>query len=417
MSHIRKTRNSKGELKWRAEVRIIGVGKRSKTFNRKTDANAWARTEEEKMQRFGADIEKNENHTLEEAIERYLTEHLPTLKDQTTVKGVLTWWQKKLGARFINSITPQELIKLRHHLTNEPISNKDQANPNPRFRKPRTVQGYMSALAHLYSLAMREWGWVAKNPLKQVKKVKINNARSRFLSDPYYLWPNEDDPRHWDKLTDDEKLLAAQQFPRAYELPRLVQALKSQADKGSSFHSNSMWAYYLFTIQLSAGLRLAEATHMVWEENDLISHPIVIVDMAKKVLTLKSTKHDPTPRTKPIGGAMFDVLKELYANRRYDTPLVFPRKDGQKPLEFRKRIACAIADAGLQDFRWHDLRHTTASYLAMMGANQPELMKALHHKNLQSSQRYTHLSNNHMRGLMDRFSETVLETSQSPSRF
>jgi len=44
-------------------------------------------------------------------------------------------------------------------------------------------------------------------------------------------------------------------------------------------------------------------------------------------------------------------------------------------------------------------------------------MEALHHRNIQSSQRYTHISNSHLRGLMERFSETVMETAQSPSRF
>ena len=112
-----------------------------------------------------------------------------------------------------------------------------------------------------------------------------------------------------------------------------------------------------------------------------------------------------------------EVLKILYEERRFDSPLVFHNADGTKPFDFKRRIYHAIRDAGLQDFRWHDLRHTTASYLSMMGAGQKEIMDALHHKSMKSSERYQHLSNEHLRGLLDKLSFTVLTEKEAPSRF
>lgn len=413
MAYVRKYLTPGGQQRWRAEVRVKGAGKKSKTFFRKIDADDWARKHHEQMQRVSAGLQGAANHTLSEAVERYTLEHLPKLRETSTVRGILSWWDRKIGERFLASLSTHEIANYRQQLLREPIREN---NPN-KFRAPVTVQKYVVVLSHMFSLAVKEWGWIATNPVENVKKLKINNERTRYLSDFTHLWPNEAEPRHWDDLSSDEKAKVPKKFPRAYELPRLIQALLDQTKKSSPFHTNQMWAYYLFTIQISAGLRLSEATHMVWEENEVIQHPIVIADMAKQRLVLKSTKHDTKPRIKPISGAMFEVLKELYDNRRYDTPLVFARADGKKPFDFRKRIRKAIADAKLEDFRWHDLRHTTASYLSMMGASQREIMEALHHRTIQSSQRYTHLSSAHMRGLMDKFSEKILKATEGPSRF
>ena len=54
-----------------------------------------------------------------------------------------------------------------------------------------------------------------------------------------------------------------------------------------------------------------------------------------------------------------------------------------------------VAKAGLRDFRFHDLRHTCASYLAMNGASPNEIADVLGHKTLSMVKRYAHLSNAH----------------------
>ena len=54
-----------------------------------------------------------------------------------------------------------------------------------------------------------------------------------------------------------------------------------------------------------------------------------------------------------------------------------------------------LKDSGVEDFRFHDLRHSAASYLAMNGATLPEIAAILGHKTLQMVQRYAHLSEDH----------------------
>ena len=61
----------------------------------------------------------------------------------------------------------------------------------------------------------------------------------------------------------------------------------------------------------------------------------------------------------------------------------------------RKSWETALERAGIEHFRFHDLRHTTASYLAMNGASTMEIAAVLGHKTLQMVKRYSHLANSH----------------------
>lgn len=426
MAHFRKYYTSKKEVRYRAEIKIKGAKPYSKSFHKLSNAKLWARDQEDQSERLIAGIDAHKQYTLSQCVERYFEERIPERTSQW-YRRLLTWWNEQLGDRFMDTIRPEELIRLRNKLMKEPAwySHSKPCKPVPkrnsdgsiRVRAPKTIQDYMDQLCVLYNVAINEWEWATKNPVQKVKKLKYNNERDRFLSDHFHLWPGEAKARHWDDLTDEQKQEAKVKFPRAYELPRLMDALLNQTGKPQIKDNKPLWAYYLFTIQLGTGLRLSEANNLVWEENNLINHPIVIVDMNRAVLHLKSTKQDKSSRLKPISKEAFEILKLLYEERRYDSPLVFHNADGTKPFDFKRRIYHAIRDAGLQDFRWHDLRHTTASYLSMMGAGQKEIMDALHHKSMKSSERYQHLSNEHLRGLLNKLSFTVLTEKEAPSRF
>ncbi len=426
MAHYKKYYTTTGEVRYSAEVRIKGVKPFCKSFARLTDAKQWAYAATEKARRQATGLPSSEQYTVAEAIDRYMCEHFPSISNQS-IRSAMRWWRNHLGDRYLQTVKPSEIFEARELISKEPIykilpsgqKSKPETNVDGslKLRKPKTVQDYVNALSFVYNKAVYEWEWLDKNPCDRVKRLKISNERTRFLSDYLHLWPNETEARRWDDLTPDEKEEARVKFPRAYELPRLIEALTAQADMGKFRNNHPYWGYYLFVIQLGCGLRRGEAEHLVWEENKVIDHPIVIVDMRREVLLLKSTKKDQSPRIKPICETAMSVLRELYASRRYDTPLVFPNEAGTKPLNFDKRIRKAIADAGLQDFRWHDLRHTTASYLSMMGAGQREIMEALHHKTLKASQRYQHLTCDHMRGMMNKFTDKILEEKEAPSRF
>ena len=63
--------------------------------------------------------------------------------------------------------------------------------------------------------------------------------------------------------------------------------------------------------------------------------------------------------------------------------------------------------AGIDDFRWHDLRHSAASYLAMNGASLAEIAEILGHKTLAMVKRYAHLSEAHTARVVERMNERI----------
>lgn len=113
-------------------------------------------------------------------------------------------------------------------------------------------------------------------------------------------------------------------------------------------------------------------------------------------LILHETKNGERRRV-PLAGHCLELLKDHAKIRRLDTPLLFPSKTNPlKPIDLRSAFEYALQRAEIQDFHWHDLRHCTASYLAMDGASLAEIAEILGHKTLQMVKRYAHLSDGHV---------------------
>jgi len=65
----------------------------------------------------------------------------------------------------------------------------------------------------------------------------------------------------------------------------------------------------------------------------------------------------------------------------------------------------ALKSAGIENLRFHDCRHTAASYLAMSGADLNAIATLLGHKTLAVTRRYTHLSDQHLGSAIERMAE------------
>jgi integrase len=128
--------------------------------------------------------------------------------------------------------------------------------------------------------------------------------------------------------------------------------------------------------------------------------------MKRKMLTFQQTKNGET-RSVPLTGNGFDVLTQHAKVRRLNTSLVFPDRTGTRPLGIRGAFDDAVERAGIADFRFHDLRHTAASYLAMNGASLLEIAEVLGHKTLAMVKRYAHLTEAHTRSVVERTNKAV----------
>src|SRR5690606_33472555 len=120
-------------------------------------------------------------------------------------------------------------------------------------------------------------------------------------------------------------------------------------------------------------------------------------------------------RAVPLSGPALDRLQAKAKIRRIDSPFIFPapHRPGQaaRPLDIRAAFELAVKRAEIEDFVFHDLRHTAASYLAMSGATVAELADVLGHRTLQMVQRYAHFSEGHRQAIVDKMTAAVFANS------
>jgi integrase len=130
------------------------------------------------------------------------------------------------------------------------------------------------------------------------------------------------------------------------------------------------------------------------------------VELKRGTLTFHETKNGER-RAVPLTGQALVLMRQHAKVRRLDTALLFPDPTGSRPLSIRNAFENAVERAGIADFRFHDLRHTAASYLAMNGASLMEIAEVLGHKTLNMVKRYAHLSEAHTRGVVERMNRAV----------
>lgn len=112
-------------------------------------------------------------------------------------------------------------------------------------------------------------------------------------------------------------------------------------------------------------------------------------------------------RAVPIVGLGLELLRQQFQKREGTSELVFPGKDPTKPINIRSAWEAALQQSGVKNFLIHDLRHSAASYLCMSQASLSEIAEILGHKSLQMVKRYTHVSESHVAGVLERMNDRI----------
>jgi integrase len=154
-------------------------------------------------------------------------------------------------------------------------------------------------------------------------------------------------------------------------------------------------------LALSTGARKMEVLGLRWKD----------IDFQQEVIRLTKTKNGES-RSVGLKGHAKALIEKRSKVRRLDTDLLFPGNNPQTPVELRKHWVAALNKAKIIDFRFHDLRHTAASYLAMNGATTSELAAVLGHKTLQMVKRYAHISESHTANIIDKMNNKIFGEEQ-----
>jgi integrase len=210
------------------------------------------------------------------------------------------------------------------------------------------VRNELTVLRHLLRLSQRRRGYLDQVP--HVDMPKSPNGRTRYLSEEEI-----------------SKLLTARAASKNRHLSATV------------------------TLAIHTGMRKGEILGLEWER----------VDLAKDLgfnarITLYDTKNRE-PRGVPLNKAAIAALASIEPDPAQRTGRVFKRRNGEDWGQIRTAFENAVQRAGLPDFRFHDLRHTAASHLAMRGRPLKEIQEVLGHKSFSMTLRYAHLSPMHLR--------------------
>lgn len=225
---------------------------------------------------------------------------------------------------------------------------------------PATINRELAFLKRLYNVAIND-GLIDTNPVKRVKFFKENNRRVRWLSD------------------EEEK--------------RLRKAIGAKR-----------WPVVAFALQ--TGFRRSNQFALRWTE----------VNFEAGIVTARNPKSGEDYAV-PMTETLRTLLRDFPS--RLKSAWVFVNAVGTGPIDaqnFRNQVFLpALTKAKIDGFRWHDLRHTFGSRLAMAGVDLVTIQQLMGHKTLEMTLRYAHLSPEHRLNAirrLDRRTGTRTGTSQ-----
>ncbi|MGE5825418.1 MAG: tyrosine-type recombinase/integrase [Bacteroidota bacterium] len=288
-------------------------------------------------------------------IERYMAAYAG--HDRTRVT-TLARWAGALGDRPLASITDDDVFRILEEIRSEPArvyAGRDaDGRPIQRakgLRATSTCNRYLAAIQALFTWAIKRRlaprGW--DNPARRVERAPERNAVVRFLAQD--------------------------------ELERLLKACRS-----------SSWTrlYLLVLMALTTGARRSELLSLTWGD----------VDLERAVAHLRDTKNGH-PRTLPLVLAVLEELRR-FREERAEVRLFPARASKLNARVFDPSWQTALRTAGIKSFRFHDLRHTCASYLAQNGASLLEIADVMGHRQLAMVKRYAHLTTDSKAKLVNR---------------
>jgi integrase len=304
--------------------------------------------------------------TFDELVKKYKE----IFKDQKCFerakKFALRSIEKHFSGKLLSQITPYDIEsykRLRKETSITVTRKKGDICVNVdtgRRRSDATVNRELACLSHLFSKAV-EWEMMEESPFRKMRRLffKENNQRTRFL-------------------TEEE-----------------IKSLLAVEYEGCPKYLKPIIATAIYT-----GLRKGEILNLKWKNVDLERGLIYVRENKQNHLQVKMVNDD-----------LIDLFMKLPVKGEY----LFHDEEGNPIRDVKRSFQTALRRAGIEDFRFHDLRHTSCSYLTMRGAPIQAVQGHAGHASIKMTMRYSHLSPAFQKGsvqLLNGLCEGILKGSE-----
>jgi integrase len=251
--------------------------------------------------------------------------------------------------RAIRDITPLFIEKFKSELRKSDSKFK-------RPFSPSTVNRYLQVLSRILSMAF-ENGIIDSNPMERVKRLKEPEPRERYLNQ--YAFDEEE---------------------------RLMNALAPFGDH----------LVALAELDLEVGMRLGEILNARWWD----------IDLTGRYISIRQTKTDK-PRKIPLTARALEILRALRQDASEDERIFDHKRTGRRRRQLMVCFQQAVKNAEIDDFHFHDLRHTFATRLRAANVHEYDIADLLGHSTTKNDTRGTAITRGYAHGVPMRLRDAV----------
>jgi len=293
--------------------------------------------------KFGIGNGRSHTIRLNALADRYLEYKKAHITNTSRIETIFRAMLPFFGNRFIDEITSLMVEDYK-------IKRSRHIKRNGEKISPACVNRELACLKHMYTMAIT-WGFIEHNPAKGVKLFRENNERLRYLTQD--------------------------------EAQRLVEAATPHLKP-------------IIIMALNTGMRYGEIAALKWKD----------VDLDGRNITITRSKNGQM-RKVPINENLYETLLAHKGDVPGDGYVFCQGGSGIPYKSVRKSFITATKAAGIDDFKFHDLRHTFASHLVMKGVGIATVKELLGHKTLAMTIRYSHLSDAHKKNAVNLVAESL----------
>ncbi|WP_423185194.1 tyrosine-type recombinase/integrase [Alishewanella sp. d11] len=267
-----------------------------------------------------------------------------------------------------NHLMDYQLSDIRPHLIEQwRIERKAKGNTNA------TINRQVTNLKSCLSRAV-EWEVIDKHELHKIKPLPEDNSKVRYLS-------KDEEARLRAAMRErDERIKQERDNGNLHRTERNYELLPSLRDKTFADHLEP-----IVLLAMNTGMRRGEILSLCWDD----------ISFETKTLTVQfaNAKSGKT-RHIPLNGEAYRTLQSWQADTD-NNGIVFKGSTGKAMTDIGKAWDKLLADAGITNFRFHDLRHHFASKLVMASVDLNTVRELLGHGDLAMTLRYAHLAPEH----------------------